>query len=178
MKISASSRLTYRLLTPLDRDLLFALDQDPEVMRYINGGMPNTLDDIDNVFIPRLRRFTNEQQGWGLWGCFLKPQNKFIGWVLVRPMDFFTDQRADNNLEIGWRFMQSHWGQGFASEAALAVSNSLMQHQVCDTLTAIALPDNAGSIKIMEKLGLTYKESKLHHDPLGDTEVVLYERHL
>ncbi|OCQ20585.1 acetyltransferase [Pseudoalteromonas luteoviolacea] len=176
MKISATSRLTYRLLTPADRNLLFALDQDPEVMRYINGGKPNTLDDIDNFFIPRLRQFTNQQKGWGLWGCFLKPHNEFIGWVLVRPMDFFTAQRTDNNLEIGWRFMQPHWGKGLASEAALQVSESLIQSRVCDTLTAIALPDNLGSIKIMEKIGLTYKESKLHQDPLGNVDVVLYER--
>ncbi|MCF2859045.1 GNAT family N-acetyltransferase [Pseudoalteromonas sp. SMS1] len=178
MKISASSRLTYRLLTAQDRDLLFALDQDPEVMRYINGGKPNTLADIDDIFVPRLEQFTNTQKGWGLWGCFLAPQKIFIGWILVRPMHFFTINRADNNLEIGWRFMQSHWGQGFASEAAQQVCTALIENQACTTLTAIALPDNLGSIKIMEKIGLVYKETKQHQDPLGDAEVVVYQKQL
>ncbi|KZN46801.1 GNAT family N-acetyltransferase [Pseudoalteromonas luteoviolacea] len=178
MKISASSRLTYRLLTPEDRNLLFALDQDPEVMRYINGGKPNSQADIDNIFIPRLKQFTYAEKGWGLWGCFLEPQKVFIGWVLVRPMDFFTEQRDDNNLEIGWRFMQSHWGKGFASEAAQQVCEALISNQVCNTLTAVALHDNLGSIKIMEKVGLLYKETKLHRDPLGDAQVVVYEKQL
>ena len=35
-----SERLFLRRFTMHDADLLFELDNDPEVMRYVNGGIP------------------------------------------------------------------------------------------------------------------------------------------
>ena len=38
LQIPASTRLQYRLLDAHDSELLFELDQDEAVMRFINGG--------------------------------------------------------------------------------------------------------------------------------------------
>ncbi|MDK2596521.1 GNAT family N-acetyltransferase [Pseudoalteromonas obscura] len=178
MKVNQSNRLKYRLLTPADSHLLFKLDQDPKVMQFINGGKVTSQEDIDTIFIPRLNQFTNAEKGWGLWGCFLTDNNEFIGWILVRPMDFFTEQRDDSNLEIGWRFMQSSWGRGYATEAAMQIAGALTEHHCANKLTAIALEDNSGSINIMKKIGLEYVTTTVHSDPLGSAEVVVYEKSL
>ncbi|KZN60974.1 hypothetical protein N473_23350 [Pseudoalteromonas luteoviolacea CPMOR-1] len=178
MRVNQTNRLTYRLLTPDDADLLFALDQNPEVMQFINGGQSTSRDDINSIFIPRLKQFSNQDKGWGLWGCFLLDSNEFIGWILVRPMDFFTAKRDDSNLEIGWRFMQSSWGKGLASEAALQIADTLTEHKVATKLTALAHADNQGSINVMKKIGLEYLKTAIHTEPLGSAEVVVYEKAL
>ena len=37
-----TARLAWRRFTPADIDLLVELDSDPEVMRFLNGGLPST----------------------------------------------------------------------------------------------------------------------------------------
>ncbi len=41
-----TERLILRRFTRADADVLFALDDDLEVMRYINGGLPASLEEI------------------------------------------------------------------------------------------------------------------------------------
>ncbi|AOT07221.1 GNAT family N-acetyltransferase [Pseudoalteromonas luteoviolacea] len=178
MRVNQTSRLTYRLLTPEDADLLFALDQNPEVMLFINGGKITSREDINSIFIPRLKQFSNQDKGWGLWGCFLLDSHEFIGWILVRPMDFFTEKRDDSNLEIGWRFMQKSWGKGYATEAAKQISDAIAEHKVATKLTALAHTENKGSINIMKKIGLEYCKTTIHTEPLGSAKVVVYEKAL
>ncbi|MDK1289256.1 GNAT family N-acetyltransferase [Pseudoalteromonas umbrosa] len=176
MKVNQTNRLKYRLLTPDDAHLLFQLDQNPAVMQFINGGKVTSQEDIDSIFIPRLKQFSNSDSGWGLWGCFLQQSNDFIGWILVRPMDFFTEKRDDSNLEIGWRFMQASWGKGYATEAAKQIADAIAEHKVATKLTALAHPDNQGSINIMKKIGLEYRTKAIHTEPLGSAEVVVYDK--
>ncbi|AFU99418.1 GNAT family N-acetyltransferase [Simiduia agarivorans] len=123
--------------------------------------------------MPRLQAYRNPAKGWGLWGVFLNHDDRFIGWVLVRPMHFFSDQPHWNELELGWRFLRSHWGMGYATEAA----RHLMQHMQAAGyrhFSAIALPDNQGSIAIMQKLGMTFVARELHKAPVGEAVVDYY----
>lgn len=162
-------------MTEQDAPLLFELDQDVEVMRYINGGKKSTMDDINNRFIPRLNSYSNKQKGWGLWQVNVLQTNQFIGWILVRPMSFFSDSPELNNLELGWRFKQESWGQGYATEAAITVKQGLLDNAYTGKFSAIADPDNLGSINIMKKIGMQFIEETVHKDPLGDSVVAYYQ---
>ena len=176
LHVPNSERLTYRFLTPNDAGLLFELDQDTEVMKYINGGTMSTMDDINNVMLPRMASYANPIKGWGLWGVFTQNDKAFIGWVLVRPMDFFSDSPKSHDLELGWRFKRTSWGKGYGTEAAIAVKGALAATQQMTHFSAIAFPDNQGSINIMKKLGMTYIKTDIHCDPLGNEEVVYYQQ--
>lgn len=175
MEVKDSARLRFSLMTRDDAQLLYQLDNDPAVMRYINGGNVSTMEYITEVYIPRLESFTNKKQGWGLWKVTIKDTNDFIGWVLVRPMEFFSDAPEFDNLELGWRFMQKSWGKGYATEAALAVKDALIKQGAVKQFSAIALKENNDSFNIMTKLGMTYVKAGIHHDPLGDMEVLYYQ---
>ncbi|MEJ6475150.1 GNAT family N-acetyltransferase [Pseudoalteromonas piscicida] len=177
MQVKDSARLSYRLLTAQDAQLLADLDSDPEVMKYITNGQTNSLEEVKAVYIPRLKQFTNDIKGWGLWGCFALPDEHFIGWILVRPAHFFTEQRNDQDLELGWRFKQAFWGKGLATEAAQQVMSELIAANPNLThFSAIAEEENLGSINIMKKLGMTYIKKGIHTDILGDMEVVYYHK--
>lgn len=177
--IPDSDRMRYTLIQDEDADFLFELDQNPNVMRYINGGTPTSREDVKNIFVPRLAKYRNAEKGWGLWKTSSLENGEALGWVLIRPMDFFTDQPQWNNWELGWRFFESHWGKGLATEAAKATVAALQQAGECHKISALAYTDNHASINIMRKLGMDYIKTYLHRDNmLGDTEAVLYERDL
>lgn len=175
MQIDNSERLTYGFATEADIEDLFQLDQDPEVMRYINGGKTPTMHDMHNVYLPRLASYADQDKGWGLWKINLTHGDEFIGWILVRPLHFFGNERNDDNLELGWRLARKHWGQGYATEGATAVMLAL-EAAGCKHFSALAMEDNTASTNVMVKLGMEYVKTDVCQDPLGDEVVVYYER--
>jgi len=175
MKITNTTRLTFRLMTAQDNELLFELDQDPAVMQYLTNGKPTSRGSISNIFIPRMLSYRNPDKGWGLWQVNINESQQFIGWILVRPMAFFSESPEWHNLELGWRFKQSSWGKGYAFEAANTIKNALINQGNITHLSATALAENSASIKLMEKLGMGYLKSYLHKDPLGEHDAVYYQ---
>jgi RimJ/RimL family protein N-acetyltransferase len=175
MIIIPSARLSYTLMTQADGELLFQLDQDPEVMLFLNGGKPSTMAEINEISIPRMERYLNVQKGWGLWQVNISSNNEYIGWILVRPMHFFSEAPEFDNIELGWRFFQSSWGKGYASEAALHIKNTLAKNNVLKGFSAIAVKDNLASIAVMKKIGMSYVKTYLHKDPLFESHVVYYQ---
>ncbi|WP_206483242.1 GNAT family N-acetyltransferase [Thalassotalea sp. G2M2-11] len=175
MDINDSTRLSFRLMNSSDIDALWQLDQDPEVMKYITGGIISTRDRIINTFIPRMQAYRNEDKGWGLWQVNLKQTDEYLGWILVRPMNFFSDHPEADNLELGWRFFRSSWGKGYASEAAQHIKNILAQNKAYRAFSAIAATDNLGSINIMQKIGMSYVKTYHHVDPLFECDIAYYQ---
>ena len=174
MTIKPSQRLSFRLMNLNDGELLFEVDQDARVMKFINGGKKSTMDDIQTVMLPRLQAYLNPKKGWGIWQVNVQQTQEYIGWVLVRPMDFFTDTPQFDNLELGWRFKAHTWGNGYATEAAHHVMMALSQDNSVKAFSAIAVPDNKASIKVMQKIGMDYIKTYTHKDPLGDWYVACY----
>ena len=173
MHITDSARLSYHYITESDTDFLWELDQDELVMKYINGGKKSSKEDIQNIFIPRVQAFSNFAFGWGLWRVEKLDDGESIGWILVRPFGFFTQHPETDNIELGWRFKQSSWGKGYATEAALTVKGALYEIGV-EKFSAIANPDNAASINIMKKLGMSFSHELEYKDKIFDETVVVY----
>lgn len=170
-----SERLDYRLLhAQEDAELLFSLDQDPDVMRFITNGKCPDWEYFCLVMLPRLESYTNREKGWGMWGVFRRNTPQFIGWILVRPMYFFSDSCDTTNIELGWRFKQDFWGQGFATEAASHVMQTLSVTSDYEAFSAIAERQNQASIGVIKNLGMTHVRSGIHKDPLGDMDVDTY----
>ncbi|MBA6371030.1 GNAT family N-acetyltransferase [Colwellia sp. BRX8-4] len=175
MKINNSARLSYKLMSADDAELLYQLDQDPEVMRFISDGNPSSRETITNVLLPRMKKYLSPTKGWGLWQVNITETDQYIGWVLVRPMNFFSALPEFNNLELGWRFFQTSWGKGFASEAAQHIKNALAMNPEYEKFSAIADENNLASIGVMKKIGMSYLKTYLHVDPLFECTVAYYQ---
>ncbi|SNY45794.1 Protein N-acetyltransferase, RimJ/RimL family [Arsukibacterium tuosuense] len=175
--IPPSPRLCFTLLTEQDAGLLFKVDQDEEVMRYLNGGKRTSMQQITEIFLPRMAQYRSPERGFGIWQVRRLEDNAYLGWVLIRPMGFNTNTPSNDELEIGWRFMRPYWGQGYASEAAAAVAATVVaRNPAVNYLSAVAMPDNAGSIGVMRKLGMQFIKRYLHQDALGEVDAVLYRK--
>lgn len=180
MKIANSQRLQFEMMTQKDGHLLFELDQDPVVMRFINGGKAPTMEEINTISLPRLQSYANPDKGWGLWkvttlATEVDCPSTYIGWILVRPMDFFSEAPKFNDIELGWRFKQMSWGKGYATEAANVSMEMLAQQADVTHVSAVANEDNVASIGIMKKLGMQFVKRVDYSTPNGMVEVVCYQ---
>jgi RimJ/RimL family protein N-acetyltransferase len=188
LRVPDSARLSFRLLDQHDAQVLFDVDQDPEVMRYLNAGICTPMEQIEQRMMPRMLAYRKPALGHGIWqvstrdDCEVLPA-KYIGWILVRPMCFFTDNPQPDNLELGWRFKRESWGLGFASEAASAVADAVASHGAMNAspvraFSALAVPDNLPSIAVMKRLGMQFVSQRVHQDPLWTAEIVEYCKQL
>lgn len=74
--IPASARLCFELMdaeaNPQHKQVLFELDQDPEVMRYVTGGKVTSMQMLETKLIPGCGNIVTRH--WG--GVFGKSQTK------------------------------------------------------------------------------------------------------
>lgn len=175
MHINDSERLKFRLMDLDDAQALWQIDQDPEVMKFLNGGTPSSIEQINTVFIPRMEKYRDTDKGWGIWQVSDKVTDEYLGWVLIRPMGFFTDTPNYKDLELGWRFFQSAWGKGYATEAAIAIRDAVVNNSDVSHVSALAVVDNLGSIGVMKKMGMHFVRAYLHKDPIGNFDAVHYQ---
>ncbi|MGH3487721.1 MAG: GNAT family N-acetyltransferase [Actinopolymorphaceae bacterium] len=61
-----------------------------------------------------------------------------------------------DQVEIGWRLAHAAWGQGLATEGACAVRDLAYDTLGLSALISITIAANTRSLRVMEKLGLSY----------------------
>ncbi|HYN96276.1 MAG TPA: GNAT family N-acetyltransferase [Pilimelia sp.] len=157
-----TDRLVLRRFTAADEDDVFALDNDPEVMRYLTGGEAVPPERIRNVTLPRLmdpaRRF---------WAADERATGRFVGWFALNPTG--TPGEAD----LGYRLRRAAWGRGYATEGARALVRVAFADLGLRRVVATTMAVNAASRRVMEKAGLAYVRT-FHVDfdnPLPGTEL-------
>src|SRR5689334_15474635 len=82
-----TERLALRAFTEADVDHLLALDNDPDVMRFINGGRPTSREAIRTRTLPRLLHEYPCFGSRGYWAVEEKATGTFLGWFEFRPLD-------------------------------------------------------------------------------------------
>ena len=143
-----TSRLLLRPATGADRLDLHRLEQDPEVMRYLNGGRPTPLEpapDTDAGFLmPR-------GQQVGLWVVIEPQTGRFLGWVSLRVQGEVGD--------LGYRFRREAWGRGYATEAAAAVLDDAFERLGLARVAAQTMTVNRASRRVMDRLGMRHERT-------------------
>lgn len=146
--IFSSERLLFREFSIDDAALIHRMNSDPLVLKYVHE-LPSTperaLERLHNSIIPHYQRY-----GYGRWAVLLKESNDFIGWCGLK----FRPERKVTDL--GYRFIPSYWGKGYAFEAANACLVYGFNHLQFDRITATAHIENMASLRIIEKCGMQY----------------------
>jgi RimJ/RimL family protein N-acetyltransferase len=153
-----TERLVLRDVTEADAELMFDLDSDPEVLRYI-GPRPapdvaGYLDRIRTVYVPF------QAHPWqGVRLVLDRASAEFLGWAIIRPATG-SKSAADlgwtrpDEAEVGYRFRRSAWGRGVATEAATPLVRIALADPDTTAVVACAFAGNASSLRVLEKLGL------------------------
>jgi RimJ/RimL family protein N-acetyltransferase len=80
--------------------------------------------------------------------------------VLVGSMDLSVEPDRMSGT-LGYWLGQPYWGQGYATEAALAMVEFGFEVALLTRIVAHALPDNARSLEVLEKAGLVRTERRI-----------------
>ncbi len=99
-----------------------------------------------------------ERHGFGLWLL----RDRESGLMVGRGGLQYTDAIGGFAVEAAWTVVPERWGQGLATELAIAsVSVAFDVLQLRD-LIAITLPDNHASRRVMDKAGFGYDRDIEH----------------
>ncbi|MEU8582196.1 GNAT family N-acetyltransferase [Streptomyces abikoensis] len=151
-----TDRLALRPFTEADTDRLLALDNDAEVMRFLNGGRPTTREAIRTGTLPRLLHdhpcFGPRR---GYWAAEERATGSFLGWFEFRPLD----DHGPAVVELGYRLRRSAWGGGYATEGAKALIHKGFTELGVGRVTANTMAVNTRSRRVMEKAGLSFVRS-------------------
>jgi RimJ/RimL family protein N-acetyltransferase len=146
-----TKRLILREFTEDDVDNLVELDSDPEVMRYLNGGIPTPREMVESELLPRFLSYYGRFDGFGVWAAIEKSSGAFIGWFSLRP----HDESRPHEVELGYRLRRTAWGQGYAMEGARALIHRGFIELGVQRVTANTYEHNSASRRVMEKVGMT-----------------------
>ena len=143
-----TARLSLRLVRQSDRADLIALEQDPEVMRFLNGGKPTPEEGGRADFLmPR----GGEPD---VWVAFEKSNGGFIGWFILHA----TEPGA---AELGFRLHREVWGRGLATEGCQALMAKGFGEFGLERIIASTMAVNLRSRRLLERLGLRHSRTVL-----------------
>jgi RimJ/RimL family protein N-acetyltransferase len=152
-----TARLLLRRWRDDDRAPFAALNADPEVTEHLGGTMSRArsdalVDQIEVVF---------ERRGFGMWAVEVTGTGDLAGFVGLSVPSFEAPFMPA--VEIGWRLARTHWGHGYATEAARAAVAFAFGFDEAglDEIVAFTVPANVRSRRVMERLGMA-------HDPADD----------
>ena len=94
--------------------------------------------------------------------CEERASGAFVGVAGLAPVRF--EAHFTPAVEIGWRLARAAWGRGYATEAARATVAFAFDELGLEEVVALAVPANARSRAVMDRLGMT-------HDPADDFDL-------
>lgn len=160
-KILETPRLVLREMTPEDAAHAFLLNSDPEVLRY-TGDEPFESVEEAREFLQKYESY--KKYGFGRWAVILRETGEYLGWCGLK----YTPELDE--YDIGYRLMKKFWGSGYATEAAKACLELGFEQLDMPAIVGRVMPENTPSIRVLEKIGLTYKENRF----TDGTEEIIY----
>ena len=144
-------RLSLRPVTPADRAQLMALEADPEVMHFLNGGQP-----VPEEGLPGADFLTPRGTEPEVMVAHERNGGSFVGWFAL-----FDDGLADGvkTAELGYRLRRATWGKGLATEGVLALVTEAFDTMGFGRVRAQTMAVNLASRRVLEKAGFRHVET-------------------
>ncbi len=170
-----TSRLVLRRFTPDDLDVLMALDNDADVMHFLNNGAPVERTEVAEALEHWIAAY-GDAPGLGFWAADDNRTGDFVGWFHFRP----SDHAGATEPELGYRLRREYWGRGLAAEGSRALIDKGFEELDIGRVVAETMSVHAASRRVMEKAGLRLVRSfradwpvPIPGDEHGDVEYAL-----
>lgn len=152
--IIETPRLQLRKFILDDAKDMYHLNKDPDVIRYTGDDPFLSIQDAEK-FIKSYNHYA--LHGHGRWTCLTKNDNTYIGWCGLK-------RNEDDQVDIGFRFLQQYWNQGYATEAAKACLHYGFSTLKLSEIIGRADLENKASLRVLKKIGMKFwKEDKTNH---------------
>ena len=158
-----TKRLRLRLFTVNDLQIMYKLSTDPDVIKYADTAVKDMEEARQRLEQGPLSDY--KKYGYGRFAVELKETGRVIGFCGIKYL-------PEIDLpEVGYRYLKECWGKGIGTEAAKVCVEFARDDLKIKKLIALIIPENIGSIKVAEKLGMT-KGPLIH---IYDVDAYQYE---
>lgn len=167
MKILETERLRLREITDEDAEFVLELLNEPGWIQNIGDRGVRTIEDARRYIAEKLAA-SYERNGFGLYLVELKQTGASAGMCGLVRRDSLED------VDIGFAFLERFWSRGYAFESASAVMDYAQNKVGLKRIVAIVSPDNQGSIKVLEKIGMHFE--RMIKMPGDEEEIKFFAR--
>lgn len=147
--ILETERLLIREFTINDFAAVHSYASDPVVVTYMIWG-PNTEDETATYIEMTIEMQQQQPRKDYEFAVVLKENNMLIGGCGIHVSEPLQG-------EIGYCFHPHYWRKGYASEASEALLKFGFKELYLYRIYATCRPDNIGSAKVMENIGMKYE---------------------
>jgi len=161
-----TERLILRPTSEEDASFIYELLNSPKWIKNIGDRNVRSVEEavvyIKNRFRPQM-----EKLGFSNYTIIRKSDHVKLG------ICGLYDREGLEGIDIGFAFLPAYEGQGYAYEAANELKRAAIEEFGIEQIRAITIKENISSQKLLEKLGLKFKQMvKL---PDAEEELMLYE---
>ncbi|KAF3889151.1 MULTISPECIES: GNAT family N-acetyltransferase [Nostocales] len=147
-----TARLRLRHFSQNDFQDLYRLYSDAEVMKYLSM---RTREQTQASLSKQIQHW--QQHNFGMWAVVERESGKIIGRCGLG----FLDNTSE--VELGYVFDKSYWNRGIATEASKATLKYGFLEAKLERIVAIAKPENTASVRVIQKVGMTYQKSTRYY---------------
>lgn len=151
-----TERLRLRMFEARDLDSAWRLFNDEQVQKYLSPGNRRTREHLQITLHNLVGRW--KERGFGLWCVAEKNLGVMSGYCGFQ----YLDQTPA--IEIVFAFHENAWGKGFATEAAKAALRYGFENLQLEKVFAATHPENTASRRVLEKIGMAFKERATHYE--------------
>ena len=151
MSVIRTARLSLRELIVEDAAFIMELLNEAGFLRHIGDKGVRNLADARN-YIQQGPIESYQRHGFGLYAACLRDD------AAAAPLGMcgLVKREGLPDPDLGYAFLQRHWARGYAVESAAAVFDYGVHTLKLPRILAITSPDNPGSIRVLEKVGLKF----------------------
>lgn len=138
-----------------DLPKLIEIRSDPDVYKYLGGTRLQNPQALEK----RMRFYIGcyEKYGFGACAMIWKETGDLFGWSGLMPLE------DTGEIEVGYGMAKEFWGKGIGYECARAWLEYGFEKAGLKRIVAVSEPENTGSWRIMEKLGMRYEKTEKHY---------------
>ena len=151
MRVLFTERLELRWFDSGDAAFILQLLNEPSWLQHIGDRQVRNLEQAQDWLQTRLVS-GYWRQGMGFWAVCLRGQPEPMGLCGLIQRDTLPD------VDVGYAFLPSHWGQGYANEAAKACLDYGQHVLGLRRILAITGPDNTASQGVLRRLGMQLEQ--------------------
>lgn len=142
-----TNRLTIRSLRESDIPEYAAIVADPEVTKFLGDGLPHSYEQAAAYVVDCIR--SEAKEGFARYAVILRETGELIG--------FCGFKKGYGCIDFGWRYARRAWGNGYATEAAVAVLDYGINTLKLYGIVVESAVENVGSVRVIEKLGMQFE---------------------